>query len=234
MQNLWDDADASASGTKWGISVFLRQHSNTKPSLPAGLFLRLRFAQRPMLNRVAAPYTGTQPYRRTSKASGVGHGGVRTRVPRGSFGRPTPSRRKVETCSVRCLRASGYLYTSVPVEHSLCRSNVVRYFNTSRICALRFRSMVLLYQGPPRETYSTSCPRLHTRYEAALPLILTTLFPSRAGHSIDSYARLTDGGSQALATRANAQHLVTTRLLECLHDPVARPSRMQGSHPGAQ
>ena len=64
---------------------FYDKHSNTKPSLSARLFLRLRFAQRPMLNRAAAPYTGTQPYRRTSKASGVGHGGVRTRVP---FGRP--------------------------------------------------------------------------------------------------------------------------------------------------
>lgn len=33
--------------------------------------------------------------------------------------------------------------------------------------------------------------------------------------------------------RAYAQQLVTTRLLDCLHDPVRRPSRLQGIHPSA-
>ena len=35
-------------------------------------------------------------------------------------------------------------------------------------------------------------------------------------------------------TRAYAQQLVTTRLLDCLHDPVRRPSRLQGFHPSAR
>ena len=42
------------------------------------------------------------------------------------------------------------------------------------------------------------------------------------------------GIKQIWPTRAYAQQLVTTRLLDCLHDPVGRPSRLQGIHPGAQ
>ena len=34
--------------------------------------------------------------------------------------------------------------------------------------------------------------------------------------------------------RAYTQQLVTTRLLDCLHDPVGRPSRLQGFHPRAR
>jgi len=41
-------------------------------------------------------------------------------------------------------------------------------------------------------------------------------------------------GQTNLPTRADAQQLVTTRLLDCLHDPVGRPSRLQGIHPGAR
>ena len=41
------------------------------------------------------------------------------------------------------------------------------------------------------------------------------------------------GIKQIEPTRAYAQQLVTTRLLDCLHDPVGRPSRLQGIHPGA-
>ena len=57
--------------------------------------------------------------------------------------------------------------------------------------------------------------------------------PSRRG--LDSASPLTDGGviKQIWATRAYAQQLVTTRLLDCLHDPVARLSRMQRIHPSA-
>ena len=48
--------------------------------------------------------------------------------------------------------------------------------------------------------------------------------------------RETDGGvkKQNEPTRAYAQQLVTTRLLDCLHDPVGRPSRLQGFHPRAR
>lgn len=39
---------------------------------------------------------------------------------------------------------------------------------------------------------------------------------------------------QIEAARAYAQQLVTTRLLDCLHDPVARLSRLQRIHPCAR
>ena len=42
------------------------------------------------------------------------------------------------------------------------------------------------------------------------------------------------GVEQMRPTRAYAQQLVTTRLLDCLHDPVGHPSRLQGIHPGAR
>lgn len=50
------------------------------------------------------------------------------------------------------------------------------------------------------------------------------------------HRRSYDGGvkKQNEPTRAYAQQLVTTRLLDCLHDPVGRPSRLQGFHPRAR
>ena len=39
--------------------------------------------------------------------------------------------------------------------------------------------------------------------------------------------------SQIEPARAYAQHLVATRLLDCLHDPAGQPSRMQGIRPRA-
>ena len=60
---------------------------------------------------------------------------------------------------------------------------------------------------------------------------LSSGFPSR-WRSEPSF--LWGGIKQIWPTRAYAQQLVTTRLLDCLHDPVGRPSRLQGIHPGAQ
>lgn len=44
-----------------------------------------------------------------------------------------------------------------------------------------------------------------------------------------------DGGviNKSRSRRAYAQQLVTTRLLDCLHDPVTRLSRLQRIHPSA-
>ena len=50
-----------------------------------------------------------------------------------------------------------------------------------------------------------------------------------------------DGGSHGglpvknlVGNRADAQQIVATRLLYCLHDPTEQPSRMQGIYPRAR
>ena len=41
-------------------------------------------------------------------------------------------------------------------------------------------------------------------------------------------------GNKTAEKRDYAQRIVTTRLLYRLHDPVDRPSRLQGAYPGAR
>ena len=62
----------------------------------------------------------------------------------------------------------------------------------------------------------------------------TTLYGQRRWPLEGAADVLLTRGGQIEAARAYAQQLVTTRLLDCLHDPVARLSRLQRIHPCAR
>lgn len=93
---------------------------------------------------------------------------------------------------------------------------------------------------PPR---APSCPRRDAPPDAGLRATRTRHPPEAAPTADadrDSHQNGRERGdghlhsfSQIEPARAYAQHLVATRLLDCLHDPAGQPSRMQGIRPRA-